>query len=87
MNNRYLFVDGSNLYNSQYEMFGPNRYLDFSLLIKSIEFNLKIKFNKIYFYASYSPKSKEPTHKEKKYMKNEALFYQSVKRTRSISFF
>lgn len=87
MNNRYLFVDGSNLYNSQYEMFGPNRYLDFSLLIKSIEFNLRIKFNKIYFYASYSPKSKEPTHKEKKYLKNEALFYQSVKRTKSISFF
>ncbi len=30
----YLFVDGSNLYAGQYELFGPKKYLDFSKYIK-----------------------------------------------------
>lgn len=83
----FLFVDGSNLYNSQYELFGSDNYLDFSLLIKNLEDFLKISFDKIYFYASYSPKSKRPSSKEKRYLKNEALFYQSVKRTKNVVFF
>ena len=83
----YLFVDGTNLYAAQYELFGPKRFLDFSKFIGKIEQRLKIKFNKIYFYASYSPKSKSPTKKEKLYLKNEALFYRSVKKTKNIIFF
>ena len=82
-----MFVDGSNLYNSQYELFGPDKFLDFSLLVKGIETHLKVLFSEVYFYASYSPKSKHPTLKEKRYLKNEAIFYKSVKRAKNISFF
>ena len=83
----YLFVDGTNLYAAQYELFGPKRYLDFSKFIGKIEQRLKIKFNKIYFYASYSPRPKKPTKKQKLYLKNEALFYRSVKKTKNVIFF
>jgi uncharacterized LabA/DUF88 family protein len=83
----YLFIDGTNLYAAQYELFGPNKYLNFSKLIEEIEKNLKISFKKIYFYASYSPKSKHPSQKERLYLKNEALFYRNVKQTKNAVFF
>ncbi len=83
----FLFVDGTNLYAGQYQLFGPSKYLDFSLLIKQAEREISVKFDKIYFYASYSPKSKNPTKKEKLYLKNEALFYKSVKETKNVVFF
>lgn len=83
----FLFVDGTNLYAGQYELFGPNKYLDFSLFIKEIESRLGTIFDKIYFYASYSPKSKNPTRREKLYLKNEAFFYKSVKTTKGVVFF
>ena len=83
----YLFVDGSNLYAAQYELFGPKKYLNFSILIKELQEKIKVKFDKIYFYASYSPKSKKPTKKQKLYLKNEALFYRSVRKTKNTIFF
>jgi uncharacterized LabA/DUF88 family protein len=78
----YLFIDGTNLYAAQYELFGPQKYLDFVKFIREIEKEIKVDFDKIYFYASYSPKPKKPTKKEKLYLKNEALFYRSVKKTK-----
>lgn len=87
MNKTFLFVDGSNLYAGQYELFGPSKYLDFSRFIEQIKKRLKISFEKIYFYASYSPKPKNPTKKQKLYLKNEALFYRSVKQTPTVVFF
>lgn len=83
----YLFVDGSNLYAGQYALFGPDDYLDFKLLIKVLEKKLDITFDKIYFYASYSPLPQKPTQREKEYLKNEAFFYKSVKETRNVEFF
>ena len=83
----YIFIDGTNLYAAQYELFGPKKYLNFSKLIERIELRLKIKFDKIYFYASYSPKSEKPSQKEKLYLKNEALFYRNVKQIKNIVFF
>lgn len=83
----YLFVDGSNLYAAQYDLFGPTSYIDFSLLTNQIEKLHKITFNKIFFYASYSPKPKYLTVKVKNYLKNEALFYKAVKKTKNIIFF
>lgn len=82
-----LFIDGSNLYGSQYKLFGPDHYLDFSLFMNQVEKHLKITFKKIYFYASYSPKSKNSMSKEKKYLKNEAFFYKSVRETKKVIFF
>lgn len=83
----YLFVDGSNLYAGQYELLGPKRFLDFERLIKAIEKKIKIKFNKVFFYTSYSPQSKKPSKKEKAYLKNEACFYKNVKKISNLNFF
>lgn len=83
----FLFVDGTNLYAGQYELFGPGKYLDFLLFIKEIESKLAITFDRIYFYASYSPKPSKPTIKQKHYLKNEAFFYKSVKNTKHVTFF
>jgi len=33
----YLFIDGTNLYAGQYQLFGPDKYLNFSLFIKEVE--------------------------------------------------
>ncbi len=82
-----LFVDGTNLYGSQYELFGPEAYLNFSQFLSTIEQVLGKKFQTIYFYASYSPTPKIPSEKQKKYLKNEALFYRSVKQVSSVVFF
>jgi uncharacterized LabA/DUF88 family protein len=83
----YLFVDGSNLYGSQYELFGPEKYLNFAPFILQLQLSLKTSFTKIYFYASYSPKKAKLTKKEVAYLKNEGLFYRSVKDTPGVEFF
>lgn len=83
----YLFIDGTNLYAAQYELFGPKKYLDFSEFIKRIEKKIRVRFNKIYFYASYSPKPKRLTKKRKLYLKNEAMFYRNVRKTKDVIFF
>jgi len=87
MSHTFLFIDGSNLYASQYELFGPQKYIDFNIFIHEIEFILETKFDAIFFYASYSPQPNNLNHKEKQYLKNEALFYKSVKAYPKISFF
>lgn len=83
----YLFVDGSNLYSGQYEMFGPKKYLFFPYFIAQLEMCLNTKFDLIYFYASYSPKPKKLTKAAKNYLKNEALFYKSVRSLPNVVFF
>lgn len=83
----FLFIDGSNLYAGQFELFGHSRYLSFPNFIDQIERKLKVKFSQIYFYASYSPKPKKLTRKAKQYLKNEALFYRSVRATKRVVFF
>lgn len=83
----FLFIDGSNLYSGQYDLFGPDKYLYFPKFILLVEKKLKISFDKIYFYASYSPQPKDPNKKQKEYLKNEALFYKSVKNTANVIFF
>ena len=83
----YLFIDGTNLYAAQYELFGPSKYLHFPSFLKQIESKLHINFDQIYFYASYSPRSEYPTNKEKLYLKNESFFYRSVKSIQKLTFF
>lgn len=83
----YLFIDGSNLYASQYELFGPSEYLYFPAFLKQIESKLRVVFDRIYFYSSYSPRSQSPTNKEKMYLRNESFFYRSVKSIQRLTFF
>ena len=87
MNKTYLFVDGSNFYGSQYDLFGPHKYLNFKKFINILEKDINIFFNKIYFYASYSPKPQNISKKAKLYLKNEAFFYKSVNNVKNLSFF
>ena len=83
----YLFIDGTNLYAGQYELFGPEKYLDFGKFIQEIQESLTVQFEKILFYASYSPKPGKPTRKQKAYLKNEGLFYKRVRDTKGVTFF
>ncbi len=83
----FLFVDGSNLYGSQFELYGPERYLDFIKFIDQISEVLQVKFSRIFFYASYSPKPAKPTKKQISYLQNEGLFYRNVKKTPNTVFF
>ncbi len=83
----FLFVDGSNLYGAQNELFGPDKFLDFAKFIAELEKKLNIALDKTLFYASYSPTPKNPTSKQKDYLKNEGLFYQSVRKTPKCVFF
>lgn len=87
MKNKFLFVDGSNLYGGQYELFGPNNYLLFDEFIKQIEKLLKIRFKKIFFYASFSPLPLILNERNKKYLKNESQFYKSAKKINKLVFF
>ena len=45
----YLFVDGSNLYGGQYDLFGPGRYLSFPKFIDEAEDHLKINLTESFF--------------------------------------
>jgi uncharacterized LabA/DUF88 family protein len=83
----FLFIDGSNLYAAQFELFGPKQYLYFPSFISLIEKRLSIRFSKIFFYTSYSPIPKKPTEKETSYLKNEAFFYRSAKQVVNLVFF
>lgn len=83
----YLFVDGTNLYAAQYELFGPKEYLNFSEFIEKVQRALSVHFDRIYFYASFSPHSKQPTKKELVYLRNEGLFYRSVRTTPQVIFY
>src|SRR3989339_275974 len=56
MKKTYLFIDGTNLYAGQYELFGPKTYLNFIKLIKTIEKNFDICFTKIFLYESLTNK-------------------------------
>lgn len=87
MSRNFLFVDGSNLNAGQQEAFGLNSYLDFTRFIKCLERQMKIGFLKVFFYASYSPKHKRPTKKQKLYLANEGLFYKSVRSLSKCVFF
>lgn len=83
----FLFIDGTNLYAGQYELFGPKKYLYFPSFIKEIETKLKIEFDQIYFYASYSPKPQRFIRKSIPFLKNESFFYKSVRLEPKTSFF
>ena len=87
MKKTYLFIDGTNLYAGQYELFGPKTYLNFIKLIKTIEKNFDICFTKIFFYASYTPKTEKMSKKISLSLKNESLFYKNVKQTKNLVFF
>lgn len=80
-----LYVDGSNIYGAQWELFGPKKYLDFSSVIEVI--NNIYPLNKTYFYASYSPLPKSKSRKPPNYILNERLFYYSARKHPKVVFY
>jgi len=55
----FLYIDGTNLFAGQNELFGPKKYLSFKFLVKEI--SKFVKIDQVYFYASYMNKSKHLT--------------------------
>lgn len=72
-----LYIDGTNLFAGQVDIFGINKYLDFAKFIDQISKYHKI--DKIYFYASYLAGQNKLNSGLKKLLGVEAKFYQNVK--------
>lgn len=81
----FLYIDGTNLFAGQNELFGPKKYLSFQFLIKEI--NKLVKVDHIYFYASYMNKKNHLTSRLKDLIAAEALFYREVLHTKNVTFF
>ena len=83
----YLYLDGTNLFAGQNELFGPNKYLSFSYLVKEI--NKLIDIDNIFFYASYIGQRNRGrlTKRRKQLIAAEALFYREVKNFKGLSFY
>ena len=80
-----LYIDGTNLFAGQNELFGPKRHLSFEFLIKEI--NKLIKIHRIYFYASYMNQKGKSSLNYKELIASEALFYREVKRIPNVIFY
>lgn len=81
----YLYIDGTNLFAGQNELFGPKKYLSFKSFVAEI--NKIIKIDKIYFYASYLPTKGRLATKYKYLVVPESLFYKDVKSTSNLEFY
>lgn len=82
-----LYIDGTNLFAGQNELFGPNKYLSFSFLIQEIK--KLIPVDNIFFYASYMNQKNRTklTEDRKKLIVAEALFYREVRNTKDVTFY
>lgn len=81
----FLYIDGTNLFAGQNELFGPKEYLSFKFLITEI--NKLIKVDRVYFYASYMNKKNHLTPRLKDLIAAEALFYREVLHTKNVAFY
>lgn len=81
----FLYIDGTNLFAGQNELFGPKKYLSFKFLINEV--NKLVKVDHVYFYASYMNKKNYLTPRLKDLIAAEALFYREVLNTKNVTFF
>src|SRR3989338_6179868 len=82
-----FYIDGTNLFAGQYELFGPHKHLSFSFLIQEIK--KIIPLDSIFFYASYMNQKNRTklTEDRKKLIASEALFYREVRNTKDVTFY
>lgn len=80
----HLFVDGTNLFVGQNELFGPKTFLPFPVFLSEIKRLFPV--TKIYFYASYMPKAKIG-HQFRRFASLEVQFYRQVRTTPHLTFF
>jgi len=78
----YLYIDGTNLFAGQTELFGLKTYLSFSYLIKEVKKLFRV--DKIFFYASYLNQN---DFKIKELRVIEALFYKQVRSYPNLTFY
>jgi len=81
----YLYIDGTNLFAGQTELFGYQKILPFSQILSEIKKLLPV--DKIFFYASYMGVSARSKPNLKKLIGIEAQFYKEVKRTPNLTFY
>ena len=81
----YLYIDGTNLFAGQNELFGPYKYLSFAYLIKEIKSLFFIE--NILFYASYLSDFNQRKPELKKLITAEAFFYKEVKSYSDLIFY
>ncbi len=83
----YLYIDGTNLFAGQNELFGPHKRLSFAYLIKEIQELIPV--NRIFFYASYMNQKNRTklTEDRKKLIAAEALLYREVRNTKGVTFY
>lgn len=82
-----LYIDGTNLFAGQHELFGPNKHLSFAYLIQEIK--KLVPVDNIFFYASYMNQRNRSklTEERKKLIAAEALFYREVRNTKGLIFY
>ena len=80
-----LYIDGTNLFAGQNELFGPNKYLSFSYLIKEIKKLFSI--DNIFLYASYLNDFNQRKPELKKLKAAESFFYREVKLYPGLTFY
>lgn len=83
----YLYIDGTNLFAGQHELFGPNKHVSFFHFIQEIK--KLIPVDDIFFYASYMNQKNRTklTDDRKKLISAEALFYREVRNTKGVTFY
>ncbi len=78
-----LYIDGTNLFAGQYDLFGPKRVLSFRALLGDIKKHYPV--SKVYFYASYTPR--KPKRRPDAFFTCEALFYRDVRSVSGLVFY
>lgn len=78
-----LYIDGTNLFAGQYDLFGPKKVLSFRALLKDIKKYYPV--SKVYFYASYTPR--KPKRRPAAFFSSEAIFYRDVRSVPGLIFY
>lgn len=78
-----LYIDGTNLFAGQYDLFGPKRVLSFRALLGDIKKYYPV--SKVYFYASYTPR--KPKRRPEAFFASEAIFYRDVRSVPGLIFY
>lgn len=81
----YLYIDGTNLLAGLVELLSLKNIPRFSSILEII--GRYYCFQRIYFYASYTPISQKSKPRDKKYAIKEFEFFREVKNTSNLIFF
>ena len=81
----HLYVDGTNLFAGQNDLFGPKAYVPFSAFLGAVKAYYTV--SRVFFYASYMVAANYRKPGKKFLVAAEGKFYHSVRQTRWVSFY